>query len=385
MWQTALLAGFGGTLPSLSRIATSFAAQPDQPWPHLGILVALGIFFLLGSVLNLAFNKDEDLSRALIIGISAPGIITNIIAGAANAPSGQKLNELTPPPALTSKPSSGASGMLFGTSAFAQPNPSSVNQSDAQSLDRLNFKEVIILFNFVGPYAYQGYTDLRLQITLSDKDGNNLLSSEIFPRQPPIILRVPQSATSLSISSPSSASGAVNFPPDAKSIAVRADIFVNTSGFGDFGWALGTRREGEVNGINLVAISSNSYPISHARILWVDDKNPTQNAFERSWLSGLGITFDLANTTNEALNKLAHGSYNLIISDFARKDESEAAYKLLSELKKSPPYPPVIIYSASANPKFEKAAIEKGAYGETNSTQILLRLIITALFGNRFP
>jgi hypothetical protein len=33
MWKTAILSGIGGTLPSLSHIATSFSTQPNQP-PH---------------------------------------------------------------------------------------------------------------------------------------------------------------------------------------------------------------------------------------------------------------------------------------------------------------------------------------------------------------
>jgi hypothetical protein len=78
---TSLLAGLGGLLPTLSKIGASFAAQPDQPLPHWHILIPLAIFFILGFVLNFPFNREMDITKAVIIGIAAPGLITNIIAG----------------------------------------------------------------------------------------------------------------------------------------------------------------------------------------------------------------------------------------------------------------------------------------------------------------
>lgn len=78
----AIFAGIGGLLPSIARLAAAFATQPDQPLPHPHILIGLALFFVIGAVLSVAFNRDSDIGRGVIIGISAPGIITNILAGA---------------------------------------------------------------------------------------------------------------------------------------------------------------------------------------------------------------------------------------------------------------------------------------------------------------
>lgn len=82
-----VLAGIGGLLPTLSKLAAAFAAQPDQPLPHWHITIALSIFFVLGCVLNVPFNREHDLTKAVMVGIAAPALITNIIAGVASAPS----------------------------------------------------------------------------------------------------------------------------------------------------------------------------------------------------------------------------------------------------------------------------------------------------------
>ena len=55
-----------------------------QPLPHWHILFSVALFFGIGAVLSIAFNKNGDLAQAIVIGISAPAIITNIINGASS-------------------------------------------------------------------------------------------------------------------------------------------------------------------------------------------------------------------------------------------------------------------------------------------------------------
>lgn len=71
-------------LPTTAKLAASLAAQPDQPLPHWHILFSFALFFGIGAVLSIAFNKNGDLAQAIVIGISAPAIITNIINGASS-------------------------------------------------------------------------------------------------------------------------------------------------------------------------------------------------------------------------------------------------------------------------------------------------------------
>ncbi len=80
-WLAACsMAAIGGMLPTLSRIAGSYVTNPASPLPQLGLLVGLAIFALIGIVLCIAF-RQTDLKQALIVGISAPGIVTNIVGG----------------------------------------------------------------------------------------------------------------------------------------------------------------------------------------------------------------------------------------------------------------------------------------------------------------
>jgi hypothetical protein len=176
MFLTSLLAGLGGLLPSLSRIATSFMVQPEQPLPHWHILIALSIFFLLGSVLNIPFNRENDITKAIVVGISAPGLITNIIAGASNAPQ----SKLPQSAFLTSQPSQSAnlSGFHFVNTAQAFSTPPSFpsasptvpagptldsGPSNPRLADQPSIAPQSVSANFtsklVGPYAYGGVVE----------------------------------------------------------------------------------------------------------------------------------------------------------------------------------------------------------------------------------
>ncbi|HXQ04677.1 MAG TPA: hypothetical protein VN831_07980 [Bradyrhizobium sp.] len=62
--NSVILAGFGGVLPTTAQLAASLAAQPDQPLPHWHILFAFALFFGIGAVLSIAFNKNGDLAQA---------------------------------------------------------------------------------------------------------------------------------------------------------------------------------------------------------------------------------------------------------------------------------------------------------------------------------
>jgi CheY-like chemotaxis protein len=113
-------------------------------------------------------------------------------------------------------------------------------------------------------------------------------------------------------------------------------------------------------------------------VLWVDD-NPPNNEYERQALSALGIRFVLAKSTAEAVPLLSLQKFDLVITDFKRSDDSQGGYTLLAEVKKTNPTTPVIIYSGSATPEFEKEARLRGALAETNQPQRLFSLSIAAL------
>ncbi len=84
----AIVAGTGGMLPTLSRLAATYVDNPYTPEPAYGIYLGLAIFFVIGAILAFAFG-ERSLRQALIIGISAPALINSIASGlkdADNAP-----------------------------------------------------------------------------------------------------------------------------------------------------------------------------------------------------------------------------------------------------------------------------------------------------------
>ncbi len=122
--------------------------------------------------------------------------------------------------------------------------------------------------------------------------------------------------------------------------------------------------------------------LSQAKVLWVDD-NPDNNLYERRSLSALGIKFDLAENTRQALQALKTGNYQLVISDFARRDDPKAGYTLLTDLKTRADPPPLIIYSSSSKAEYVRDAKSLGAFGETNNPLELYDLVISSLAGNK--
>lgn len=76
-----LMAGIGGMIPTLCKLASSFSVNPNQPLPEYGLYIGLSLFFIIGTVLAYAF-QEENLKQAFILGICAPAIITSIVSGA---------------------------------------------------------------------------------------------------------------------------------------------------------------------------------------------------------------------------------------------------------------------------------------------------------------
>lgn len=109
-------------------------------------------------------------------------------------------------------------------------------------------------------------------------------------------------------------------------------------------------------------------------ILWVDDW-PDNNTHERGALSSLGFTFDIALSTNEALQKLASNTYSAIISDMARAEGAREGYVLLEKVRKSGNAIPYFIYAGSNLPAHKQEAAQRGAQGTTNNPRELIELI----------
>ncbi|HXY98527.1 MAG TPA: response regulator [Stellaceae bacterium] len=117
---------------------------------------------------------------------------------------------------------------------------------------------------------------------------------------------------------------------------------------------------------------------ARSTVLWVDD-NPGNNVHEQHALEALGVSFVLAKSTDEALEKLKRQSFDVIISDMDRPADPQAGYTLLDKLRASGDRTPFIIYSGSHAPEHRAEARRRGAVGCTNRPDELFEMVLSAL------
>ncbi len=236
--NSAIFAGFGGLLPTTAQLAASYAAQPDQPLPHWHILFAIALFFCIGAVLSVAFNKEADFGKAIVIGISAPAIITNIINGAASG--ALRAPQPVPPKVVGQLSHEGKSWVpAFVSSAFAQQTP----QSGSLVADNTSGRKSIIL---AITYAGQGRPENGvLTITAIGKDGSTTPLGT-FGLSQFAALPVPSETEKLLIQAGNSFSRELVLWPRGEgppSFAVNVRLIGKTTGTGDVFWALGAERK----------------------------------------------------------------------------------------------------------------------------------------------
>jgi CheY-like chemotaxis protein len=117
------------------------------------------------------------------------------------------------------------------------------------------------------------------------------------------------------------------------------------------------------------------------RILWVDD-HPDNNTYERQVFESLGLKFDLALSTDEALERISSSRYGAIISDMGRREGPREGYRLLDAVRASDTITPVFIYAGSNAPEYKREAAEHGAQGSTNIASELVDMVSQALGPN---
>ncbi len=117
---------------------------------------------------------------------------------------------------------------------------------------------------------------------------------------------------------------------------------------------------------------------SRATVLWVDDK-PENNVYERQSLEALGVTFVLATSTEEAMEKRKAQRFDAIISDMGRPPDNRAGYTLLKRLRDAQDQTPYVIYAGSNAPEHKAEARRNGALGCTNRASELFEYVISAL------
>jgi CheY-like chemotaxis protein len=114
---------------------------------------------------------------------------------------------------------------------------------------------------------------------------------------------------------------------------------------------------------------------SDAQFLWVDD-HPENNLNERRMFRQLKAEVDTAKSTEEALEILKNGRYDLVISDMARGVENTAGLKFLKQIREVNETTPVIFYVGVLDPE---KGVPVQAFGITNQPDELLHLTLDVL------
>ena len=114
---------------------------------------------------------------------------------------------------------------------------------------------------------------------------------------------------------------------------------------------------------------------SRKRILWVDDR-PSNNSYLIATLEDRGASITNALSTSDALKKLAHESFDVVISDMARPEGEHAGLDLARKIKGSIPDLPVFIFcSRWAAENLQADALANGVSGITSSATSLLSML----------
>jgi CheY-like chemotaxis protein len=123
-------------------------------------------------------------------------------------------------------------------------------------------------------------------------------------------------------------------------------------------------------------------PRRAARVLWVDD-NPKNNETERKLLRPHSIVFDNVVSTEEAVEQLAHETYDLVITDFGRQESSDrsgtAGVAFLERVTRPKSGPPVLVYGSRKVEALRDELIGRGAFEVTASRDRLLATVLQVL------
>lgn len=233
-------------MPTLSRLGASYASQPEQPLPHPHILIPLVIFFILGFFLNFAFNMEKDISKALVIGIAAPGLITNIIAGVSSP---AKISFLDDSP-----------NILVSYAAAAPPSAKwvfavmdgkkSTNPWGMVELADIQTRYILLTWDSdtLAEYYYGNEP-----VLVSAKRGDDTVTTIQARLGRPLELIVPSNADSLWVQTQNTTTS-IKIPRtgrEASPLSILARVNVGSSGRGDLSWAFGGERGLRVRGISL--------------------------------------------------------------------------------------------------------------------------------------
>ncbi len=115
--------------------------------------------------------------------------------------------------------------------------------------------------------------------------------------------------------------------------------------------------------------------LKNAQILWIDD-HPENNRNEMRMFQQLKAQVDTVTDTDAALAILKENKYDVILSDMARGDRSDAGVDFLQKFRRRDESTPVIFYVGVFD---KKRGTPPQSFGITNRPDELLHLVLDAL------
>lgn len=125
-------------------------------------------------------------------------------------------------------------------------------------------------------------------------------------------------------------------------------------------------------------IARNASKIKGGRILWVDDR-PINNQYTKEAFESVGVSVDLALTTEEALRKLQITDYSAIISDMGRVEGPKEGYVLLDRLREQGLKTPFFIHAGSSSTQHKNETKNRGGQGCTSNPSELFEMVMRVL------
>ena len=111
-----------------------------------------------------------------------------------------------------------------------------------------------------------------------------------------------------------------------------------------------------------------------ARLLWVDD-HPENNAWERELFRSLGVVIVPVESTRSALGCLQTETFDLVLSDIRRDDESTDGLEGATQIHAARPTVPILFYVQNLS----STRVPEPASGITDEPNELLHLVLDRL------
>jgi hypothetical protein len=234
-----LMGGLGGMMPTLIKLAPVYIETQNPEMPAAGLYVGLAIFFLIGAIVAGAF-RERDFGKAIMLGIAAPGIVTNYFAG----------KSAVAPTLPTAAVEQRAVNLNQVVGALLGSGPAHAQKASSSTRAASNPAHLTVVPTVDSGKKSFSVKPVRLEFL--DEGGKVLGSNDVNPRVA-TTLTVPDGSTSVRATTDGQ-QVATNLPTGAYLTAELA-LSLQVSRGNDLMWALGGARGGKVD--NLLADIAN--------------------------------------------------------------------------------------------------------------------------------